>query len=560
MPLKSMVNSLVSSVPMSEKIIPKGVMKHLQDQPDDEIIIDKRNTTTEEKIYSRILRRREVERMQIIEDEDKNLTSVVAGKTFLNYADTFDDYQGMQPINKIKTLPPNKLQGQNHSYKPRVSGDKILLGATIVEDNIDEVTLIPSSASLNDSDFLPTKRLSYSTYETKEVSSEKVKQYLNEQHEKFDNLVNRNLQKVLKESEEIEPPSMRDSIYDLLDVRDRNLTHKLQDISSIVEVASNKVLQNSPWRSSSNNSRENSIPGTPMLQNNRVATFELEHGDNDDVYSTQEELEDLIKLLDNRKKGQLLRLLQDELDIFEDARDDINEEEISLEKMQQEDLNNLQESGITIDKVQALAILLIRLSFTAIKLGIPISLWLYRKYTANELYMINKKNFNKLLGFLIKLLKSLDGKINSDPFSSYQYGHGPSTKLPEQEQQQNDQNFDELYNEMTNNATEFLNTKLNSQGVSNTTTWQGLAANYLLSRYIPQLLNESTVARRRRHENVIRKNDPKYSQYFSKGKESSSDLPSDSSSTSLSPSKIEQSSSEENLNLLHAAETFAAEF
>lgn len=567
MVIRSIVSGIVYSIPMSDKLVP-NVIANMIKEPESSVnemeagakLEENTKAGQEDRILQRILERREANKSPLS----------MSPPSYLQFD---DDYYptlstSFEPIHKLNSVSSCKRRNVN---------------------DIDGSTMVPSSSSLNNSEHTHTRRVSFSEFPPleispstpssrarfrEEMSNERVRRYLNEQNDKFDNLINRNIEVVFDEIEEelMEeqrqvPQSLQGTIVDLLDVRDRNISHKIQDITNIAVYAASGL---NPWKpmkvigsniddnnnnNNHNNKNKNSdnidIPGSnsssPVTSSGSgIDGLELELQN----FAIEETFESLLLDLDRRKKVQLYKFLQDDLDVFEDAKEDISPLP-SLAPTYEIDVSKLQESGITIDKIQALAIILIRLFFAAIKLSIPIAIRLYHKFTANELYMINKKNFNNLLGYLIKLLKVIEEKVNGDTMKGFQYGN---IQNPINHDESNGQKeFDRMYDEMTANATDFLSKQLTGSTadvILKDSSWKGIALGFVLNRCLA-LSGPQRVARR------INKNDPKYSVYYSKNRSSSEG---DLSRPLRQGSVLSYEDDNEGLNILRAAEKFASEF
>ncbi|CAH2354110.1 hypothetical protein CLIB1423_14S02256 [[Candida] railenensis] len=596
MVIRSLVSSVVFSLPLADKIVPDVVARKLKGDSDnnDDLVpypYPKLQESREQRIYKKILAKRKYS--QVVTAPTSPLSG--SSSTFspappysrsnnLHYVEEDDDdyYPGgamlaVEPIHK--TSPP-----LSHRRDPSTN-------------NLDSDygTLIPSSASSQNVDYkrkvsFPQELQNdqsalgiYSSSSREETSNDRVNRYLEEQNEKFDALINRNIEVVLENDEAVLPLTLQESIYDLLDVRDRNLSHKFQDISSIVGIAASSVLPSIslPWRGKEATGESSlellssaSIPSSSRATSTSSPSLSLSSPSTFAYPSKKVEKSEylpsvraMVDDLDVYKKVQLYKYLQEDLDVYEDAKDEMfGANTPSSSSPDDSHYLQLSESGITLDKIQALAILSVRLTFAGIKLAIPISIRLYHKFTENDLYMINKKNFNSLLGFLIKLLKVVEEKVNGDTISVYQYGHQNSTSPESTSDQSNispkGDPFDELYDEMANSASQFFSNQLNDATEeaiqkNDSSTWQGMAINYILNQYISSRDPNSVAVRRR--SGKIHYKDPKYSKYYSKGGYQYRDDEFSSSSPSNSSNDLISESEKNDVSILRAAEQFAGE-
>lgn len=596
MVIRSLVSSAVFSLPLADKLFPDVVARKLkgdQDSNDDLVPYPypKSQESREQKIYKKILAKRKY--LQVVMAPTLPLSGSTStfspappyspnNQQFVEEDD--DDYYPGEAVFSIE--PIHKTNSPNfHRRDPSTNNF-----------DSDYGTLIPSSASSQNVDYKGKVSFTqevhndqsplgiYSSSSREETSNDRVNRYLEEQNEKFDALINRNIEVVLENDEPVLPLTLQESIYDLLDVRDRNLSHKFQDISSIVGIAASSVLPtiSLPWRRKEATSERSlellssaSLPSSSLPTSSSSPSLSL---GSPSAFSYPSKSVDkaeylpsvraMVDDLDVYKKVQLYKYLQEDLDIFEDAKDEIPFGPTIPSSSSTEDLHYLQlsDSGITLDKIQALAILLVRLTFAGIKLAIPVSIRLYHKFTENDLYMINKKNFNSLLGFLIKLLKVVEEKVNGDTISVYQYGHQNSNSLESTSDPSNispkGDPFNELYDEVANNASQFFSSQLNDATEeviqkNDSSTWQGMAINYILSQYISSK-DPNAVAVRRRSGKIHYK-DPKYSKYYSKGGYQYRDDNFSSSSPSNSSNDLISESERNNMSILRAAEEFAGE-
>lgn len=346
-----------------------------------------------------------------------------------------------------------------------------------------------------------------------------------EQQNKFDELIDRNIALVLEKPQ----PTLNEAVFDLLDYSDRDLRHKLEDLSQIAGYASGVM----PWRRRL----------LPPQQAVSPPPSSSSHADT--LLDALDAVDGLLDTWDRHTKVEVLRRLQEELDEFEDAQDFVPPaspsplDDAYADQQQLADLARLQDSGVTLDRIQALVILLVRLGFGGLKLAIPICVKIYQKFTENRLYMFNKRNFNRLLRSLIRLLGAIEAKVNGDAVRPYQYGHEEASH----------EALDDLYEEMTTNATEFFNKQMSeAAGEARGTSWQGVALSYMVSRCLPAAVRPAQLSagwRKRRRGSSETRSDPRYSQYYAKGVVHDGNDSSDSS--------VEQ------LNILRAAEKFAEE-
>lgn len=347
-----------------------------------------------------------------------------------------------------------------------------------------------------------------------------------ELHNQFDELIDRNIALVLEKPQ----PTLNEAVFDLLDYSDRDLRHKLEDLSQIAGYASGVV----PWRRRL----------LPLQQAVSPPSTSSSHVDT--LLDALDAVDGLVDTWDRQTKVEVLRRLQEELDEFEDAHDFVPPASPSLlddayaDQQQLADIARLQDSGVTLDRIQALVILLVRLGFGGLKLAIPICVKLYQKFTENRLYMFNKRNFNRLLRSLIRLLGAIEAKVNGDAVRPYQYGHEEASH----------EALDDLYEEMTTNATEFFNKQMSeAAGEALGASWQGVALGYVMSRCLPSAVRPTAQLsagwRKRRRGSSENRSNPRYSQYYAKGVVHDGNDSSDSS--------VEQ------LNILRAAERFAEE-
>mmetsp|Transcript_2985 Transcript_2985/g.2906 ORF Transcript_2985/g.2906 Transcript_2985/m.2906 type:complete len:525 (-) Transcript_2985:182-1756(-) len=445
----------------------------------------------------------------------------------LNYCDTFDDFSiEASPINRLKS---NEIIDKSRSDVSETSE-----------------TLIQSLRNLNKS-YSPENRFGVSkmlsTVEEKnedgDIKTIRIERYLNEQNKKFDELVDKNIDVVLQNPSN----DLKRNVIDLLDVYDYNLQDKLKDISNIVGIACNNAMRFTPFK------KEDSEFDKGL---------DLESVSKESYDTTNNEIDKLVKAIDNKSSVDPLLASLDydtKVELFTKLREELcyDQEGINAaarnriipvdEDTDNDTPNDEINNDILIDKLQLCVIISIKLLFTGLKLTIPLSKLLYHKFINDQLFIVNNKNANKFLSFIIRNMKYLESHLNNNKVVSYQYGYEKGTG-------ENQLQLSQLYDEMTS-SNDYITLQLKYH--STDSSWRKAMAEYILLKYVGG-------------DSVIdKKADPRYSKFFSQPSvpscsPSSYSFNSNSDSDSNSKTHVQSTTSNNSLSMLKIAEQFLDEF
>ncbi|CAK9437097.1 uncharacterized protein LODBEIA_P15280 [Lodderomyces beijingensis] len=165
--------------------------------------------------------------------------------------------------------------------------------------------------------------------------------------------------------------------------------------------------------------------------------------------------------VDQRDFDQLMANLDDEvkIDIFLDSLD--TKTKVNLYQSLRKDLQvydgastssvkNIyyDESISTIDKIQIFIIISVKLLMTGIKLFVPITKYIIYKFQNNELFIINSKNVNRFIDFVLRFMSYLDMKLNSNEDFIERVSQHDYVKAEE--------NLEEFYNDFTSRTRNYL--------------------------------------------------------------------------------------------------------
>lgn len=448
----------------------------------------------------------------------------------LNYCDTFDDFS-------IETSPINRLKNKETSDKIR--SDDSETSDTLIQSLLNLGKLYSAENKYGQSKMLSTVEEKNEDCDMKTI---RIERYLNEQNKKFDELVGNNLDIVLQDTSS----DLKRNVIGLLDVYDYKLLDKLMDISNIIGITCNNVLHFTPFK------KEGSEVSDKGL--------DLESVSKESYDAANNELDQIVRTIDNKSSVDSLLVSLDydtKVKLFTQLREELCYDEEGIcaagrnrfmsvdEDMCNDTTNDKTENDLLVDKLQLCIIISIKLLFMGLKLTIPLSKILYQRFINNQMFIVNSKNANKFLSFIIKIMRSLESHLNNDTFASNQYGY-------EKGIHENQLQLNQLYDEMTSSNGYFT---LQSGNQSTDSSWKKAMAEYILLKY---MCKDST---------TDKKSDPRYSKFFSNPAAPLSSASSysfksnsDSNSNSNSRTPIQSASSNNSLSMLKIAEQFLDEF
>lgn len=354
-----------------------------------------------------------------------------------------------------------------------------------------------------------------------------VDRYLSDQNRKFDDLIYKNLNAVFDKEIDKEPETstFRKSVSGVVTSGMGGLAGRIRFFGHAKDM---------DIAESSTPSPENQEIVSPALNSAMI-------------------FDNFLDSLDYDTKIQLLIMLRRDLGLT-------NDEELERLVLNENDIEKLtsmhkfETTGPVIDKIQLFVLILIKLMFIGIKLMIPISYLLYTKFVENQLFLFNNKNFNKLLLVCIKVMRTLEHKLNDEKIQPYQYGYDRTQALEKDIKfSQAQQNLDELYDEMTLHASSFFNQQLD---MAERSSWTRSVFGYMLSKYLGAAKTQQPPppAKPLQVPQPLH-NDPKFSKYFATPPSTSNGSP---PSPNLGQRSLPGSSSNLNsLSVMELAQQFA---
>lgn len=528
MVVREILGKVVRKIPYSG-YIPTSLIGHENDERIDEPLSALGISTVAERsprdtIHNRIISNRSEEMSK------NNRVDPALELSCLNYCDTFDDFS-------IETSPINTLKNKETSDKVRSNDSDT--SETLIQSLLNLGKLYSPENKYGQSTMLSTVEEKNEDCDMKTI---RIERYLNEQNKKFDELVDKNLDVVLQDTSS----DLKRNVIGLLDVYDYKLLDKLMDISNIIGIACNNVLHFTPFK------KEDSEVSDKRL--------DLESISKESYDAANTEIDQIVRTIDNKSPVDSLLVSLDydtKVELFTQLREELcyDEEGISAtsrnrfmpvdEDMCDDTTNDKTENDLLIDKLQLCIIISIKLLFMGLKLTIPLSKILYQRFINNQIFIVNSKNANKFLSFIIKIMRSLESHLNDDKIVSNQYGYAKGTH-------ENQLQLNQLYDEMTSSDGYFTQ-QLGNQ--STDSSWRKAMAEYILLKYMGK---DST---------TDKKSDPRYSKFFSNpaaplssASSYSFNSNSDSNSNSNSRAPVQSASSNNSLSMLKIAEKFLDEF
>lgn len=463
----------------------------------------------------------------------KNRVGPTLELSCLNYCDTFDDFS-------IETSPINRLKNKETSDKVRSDGSDT--SDTLIHSLLNQSQLYIPENKYGQSKILSTVEEKNEDCDMKTI---RIERYLNEQNKKFDELVDKNLDVVLQDTSS----DLKRNVIGLLDVYDYKLLDKLMDISNIIGIACNNVLHFTPFKKEGSEVSDKGLD----LESMSKESYDAANTEIDQIVRTVDNkspVNSLLVSLDYDTKVELYTQLREELCYDVEGISAASRNRfMSDEDMCDDTTNDKTDNDLLIDKLQLCIIISIKLLFMGLKLTIPLSRILYQRFINNQMFIVNSKNANKFMSFVIKIMRSLESHLNDDKLVSNQYGYEKGTH-------ENQLQLNQLYDEMTSSNGYFT---LQPGNQSTDSSWRKAMAEYILLKYMG------------RDSTTDKKSDPRYSKFFSNPAaplssasnfsfNSNSDSNSNSNSNSNSRTPVQSASSNNSLSMLKIAEQFFDEF
>ncbi|KAI5962426.1 uncharacterized protein KGF55_003502 [Candida pseudojiufengensis] len=395
-----------------------------------------------------------------------------------------------------------------------------------------------SSTTISNGSSAYTSAIQTSSESEEEENEEiKVKQYLNDQNSKFNDLINNNIDVVLNEDKSQHSHQNQVQQQQIPSTPTQLLFKMAYDnkgaiANSIYQYGKQQISSKLPYIPIINPKTNDQTPkveeidnfitpklGSPLLDNNsELIQYDRVYEDNTSL--TQQ------NIIDQQHFDHLMNNLDDEIkiDIFLDSLD--RETKLNLFKSLRKDLNivgddiddystttttgdnirNLYYNSnmSTIDKFQMFIIVSIKLFITGIKLFIPITKYIIYKFQKNDLFIFNSKNLNKFIDFILKFMNFLDLKLNSN--------EKILNKISNHDYIQTEENFEELVNDFTlRTKNMFKPNFIKDKFISKDDLLKRNLYDYFISNsgFNFDTTTENTINSSKNYEN-----DPKYSIYY----------------------------------------------
>lgn len=560
MVVRQILGLVAARLPYSDCILGsiRGVLSEAEKIPEETKVSTPKKTheprtlSPRAKIHSRILDRR------CLDDE-----------IGFYYADTCDAFPAgleFSPIHKLKQVSAPQSRSRGSTWSSDVDG-------TFVESKISlpqKIAAIPEETEEEE-----PEKVENSTLDEHFVAKQaRVKQYLDEQNDKFDTLINRNLEAFMEADNGKQ--DINALLVDLIGSRDASMSQKALKVVNIVGSTCKLLLTvywpfetkektdfslKPPKSNAYFGTRENTVfaPGSALDASPETTTLVRRFSPGADSFRDQENflVELFVDSLDQNAKMEVLQVLKRDLNLLEEL---LGNNEVQV---MQNTLQELREKGgagrsgvLLMDKIEILLVISIRLTFLLIKFSIPLLHLLIDKFFNNEIYVVNSRNFNLFLSVLIRLMEFFETKLSDKNLDVYKYGSQAGEDDNEYLQKTND-DLSELYNEMTENAASFLNDQIGDRDVGEKATWKASLAELVLRKYLGK-----SPARKDFHK------DARYTQYFSQKLQSPENEPMSTYTTPPttrmgakdSPSSNLPSDNVKNVTMLDIVEQFVDEF
>lgn len=284
--------------------------------------------------------------------------------------------------NAKKDIHDRIIFNRKNKYSDLSNGDNLTSTSLGSDRMFDKNTLVDSSSAWEE------KEESY-------IRNARMKQYLIEQNNKFNELIDSNLETFLKQQQKFdEKDANKASLRELFKNGSQSYLNYLNTLSSILRHTDIYLL----------NSRKNTDQQNEIELRNRSKhynSYDNGTGFHSPIFNNylqnlndSKDLELFVSSLTEDDKLILWNMLTEEIQ----KGSKLNDNEI--------------DNNDSLNKIQSLIIVFIKLFFTSMKRIMPVLYLIYLKFSNDELYFVNKKNFNNFLTKVIYLLNSIDRLLN----------------------------------------------------------------------------------------------------------------------------------------------------
>lgn len=429
------------------------------------------------------------------------------------YSDTCDDFSDalISPISQIKhySSPPkvNGLASPPKGDHKQAYGFNPVIGSIAEEEEPEDTEEAAVEAR---------EQFSLGLAIASDDSQGRVQQYLEEQNQKFDTLINKNLEVVIEQQDKFDEEftdneTMIYLMNEFMNLDNQGITKKAKFCGKVLKFTSKKL-----W--------DYALPEKKQ-EVKEEPTVKVEEESFDEIKGT----------LDNQRKLKLMKSLHKDLLTLDD--DELSQLMHELDSNQEimdilNRINQPQTAGpknLMIDKIEILMILSIKLFFLSIKFSIPLAYLLYDKFVNNTIFLFNNKNFDKLIDMNIRLMTYLESKLNNNDYLNiFKYG-----SKPDQEE------YAKFYQDFTNDLDSDNNKMLSKMKI-----WIPLMS---------KIFNDDKSTKKPDYQR-----DPKYAKFFSKKPAEKYELGYNKSVDSFK--SADYGDEEDTLSLFRVAEQFVDEF
>lgn len=461
-----------------------------------------------DEIEYELRQRKRVQRERPVEDDDLTVND-------FSYCDTCDIIPG---VNRTSI---NKL-GEKHS---RTSSS-----------GLTRVAFVDAPATL---DALPelTPLLIQENLSEEKQRDLRVKQYLNDQNQKFDALINNNIEDFFKQQdgfdETVDPDASRGLLTRIVYGGAREVMAHIPYVKNKLETdvrldisgsySDNVSATEIPLSKSSS-----PIPTTAFAPSRNAAEVPTPRNKAQSEKFGPSNHELLLDSLDVESKLKLYHLLRTELQIKE--RPSLDDPFIFDHPPK--------DSELALDKLQSFLIISIKLLVAGVKLIIPVCKYLYIKFQNNQMFFFNRKNMARIFNIMMWFMRGLESKLQDNgEFIDRVYNHEFTFEDPELNEEEltvvgslarlqldSKKSLDLLLHKAFDKATFMIDKKIQrSLATETNNTWKRAALEYAWTNYLHT-----------GKENHNYMEDPRYAIYFSNRNMSKDNMLSNSPSNSVS--------------------------
>ncbi|RCK63587.1 hypothetical protein Cantr_09698 [Candida viswanathii] len=353
--------------------------------------------------------------------------------------DSFDEYSETSDSSAAKHIPRRRRRGNRNHEEEVILDDGSIFDAPMKKRN--HLSSVDNSAMVKVSQRLARRKAQRVRFED-EVSSSPVKSklgrlmddedsdvednrsqtYLNNQNDKFDELITKNIDVVLNpDLNKTANERIIKMVYD----------NRRSIASSVYQIGKDQLssrLPYIPYFNPKKNQQKKEVESgsgstTPTLLGSPFTDYCLQVAEIDEI--NEPYIEEPVS---ESEEDALMNDLnsEDEVDIFIESLDD--KTKVMLYELLKNDLgdhhhqNNrsgtfrevyYNKNVSALDKLQMFLIIWVKLWIASIKLFIPVTRYLIYKFQNNHLFLFNMKNIERLVDLILRFMNYLDSFINN---------------------------------------------------------------------------------------------------------------------------------------------------